>query len=227
MDFNYMYRFIQTQDISHAGCAYRLRYHVYCDEKKWLDAGGYPEGEEMDAYDGHSVIFLALDPEGNAVGTIRLIVKDDMISLPIGLNFNTGKQHFDNACEISRMAVPRNYRRGNVAIGLMRILFRHVLAHGDELEHVYISVEDRFLLALNLLGFEFIPIGPPAFCCGDVLVPSMLRAAELEPSLQRNNRRFYEWLMEDPHVMAAGKDNLLHVYTRTGDRKLAWKNGGA
>jgi len=216
-----MYRFIQIQDAGQMAMACKLRYQVYCEEKKWLDGGGYPGGEEKDAYDGHSVLFLALDREGRAVGTIRIIVKNDRISLPIGLNFRTEKQHFGKGCEISRMAVPKDCRRGNVSIGLIRIAVHHMIAHKDELKDLYIAVEDRFLLTLNLLGFEFMPIGPPAFCCGDMLIPSWHRVAELEPSLKRNNSRFHEWFMEDPHFMGSGGGSLMNIFTRTGNRNFA------
>jgi len=222
-----MYRFIQIQDAGQMAMACKLRYQVYCEEKKWLDKADYPSCEEKDSYDSHSAVFLAFDPDGNAAGTARLILKDDDISLPIGLNFQIGMRNFDRCCEISRLAVPRNLRRGNVSIGLIRMLTRYILDQRDSLEHLYISVEERFLLALNLLGLEFVPVGPAAFCCGDVLVPTRLIVSELESSLRKNNRSFYEWVMEDKHLLDSHGRNLLHFYTRTGDRNFTWKNGGS
>ncbi|HBC88785.1 MAG TPA: hypothetical protein DCZ94_17725 [Lentisphaeria bacterium] len=227
MDMTHIYTFVQAQDAGELAQAHRIRYQVYCEEKKWLEKADYPSCEEKDGYDPHSVVFLAFDPDGNAVGTARLIIKDDSISLPIGLNFKIGRRNFDRCCEISRMAVPRKLRRGNVAIGLIRMLTRYILDHRDELKHLYISVEERFLLALNLLGLEFVPAGPAAFCCGDVLVPTRLIISELESSLMRNNRSFYNWIMEDKHLLDSRGRNLLNVFTKNGGGAPGTKRSGS
>ncbi|MBK8574234.1 MAG: GNAT family N-acetyltransferase [Elusimicrobia bacterium] len=53
---------------------FRLRYQVYVDEFGYEHAGDHPEGKEMDEWDPFSIHMAALNPEGDVVGTIRLVL---------------------------------------------------------------------------------------------------------------------------------------------------------
>src|SRR5690242_21580573 len=65
--------------------SFALRYQVYCEEMKFLDAGAYPDGLETDAYDGRSWHFGSFNHEGAIVGTVRL-VDDRGLGLPMDLH---------------------------------------------------------------------------------------------------------------------------------------------
>src|SRR6185369_820500 len=53
--------------------SYRLRYQVYCVERRFLDATDYPDGREVDEFDEHSVHLGLIAAEGTLIGTARLI----------------------------------------------------------------------------------------------------------------------------------------------------------
>ena len=53
---------------------HRLRYEVYCQKLAYEDPARFPDGEERDGYDEHSVQFVAYDRRrGNWAGTLRLV----------------------------------------------------------------------------------------------------------------------------------------------------------
>jgi N-acyl amino acid synthase of PEP-CTERM/exosortase system len=59
--------------------SYRLRYQVYCQEKRFpgFEPENYPNGEESDEYDERSVHSLLVHrPSGEVVGTVRLVLAD-------------------------------------------------------------------------------------------------------------------------------------------------------
>lgn len=52
---------------------HRLRYQVYCLDRGFESAELAAEGEEHDAFDAHSVHFIAYDAAGDACGALRLV----------------------------------------------------------------------------------------------------------------------------------------------------------
>lgn len=52
---------------------HRLRYQVYCLDRGFEPAEMAADGEEHDAYDEHSVRFVAYDAAGQACGALRLV----------------------------------------------------------------------------------------------------------------------------------------------------------
>ena len=62
--------------------AFRLRYKVYCEEKKWLKKEDYPDGIEKDRYDKKAVHVIAFDEEFELVGNMRIIQQKDYRKLP-------------------------------------------------------------------------------------------------------------------------------------------------
>ena len=53
--------------------SYRLRYQVYCCERRFLDASHYPDGIETDVFDSHAVHLGVVDDWGTLVATARLV----------------------------------------------------------------------------------------------------------------------------------------------------------
>lgn len=56
---------------------HRLRYQVYCLDRGFEPAELAPDGEEHDAFDAHSVHFVAYDERGEACGALRLVFPVD------------------------------------------------------------------------------------------------------------------------------------------------------
>lgn len=56
---------------------HRLRYQVYCLDRGFEAAEQAADGEEHDAFDAHSVHFVAYDATGTACGALRLVFPVD------------------------------------------------------------------------------------------------------------------------------------------------------
>lgn len=208
-----MYCFSRAISESDRSKAFRLRYDVYCTEKNWLDSASYPDLMETDREDARSIVFLACDKDGKAVGTVRLIVNNEYGSahpLPISRHPSIqGKIDTLSSLEISRFSILESKRSGEVSIGLIRLLFLTVLTEYKNAAFLYFSVEDRFLSTLNLLGFEFRPIAEGADWYGDFLIPSFQKISTIDDSIRKRNPFFYKWLWDGDLFRNEGSEKLL------------------
>lgn len=93
---------------------YRLRYQVYVDEFGYEHEGDHPDGLETDEWDPFSIHMAALNPEGEVIGTIRLVLNSvgGLPTLnavaPFYQDRNPRSRHIG---EVSRLAVGRSFRR--------------------------------------------------------------------------------------------------------------------
>ena len=96
--------------------SYRLRYEVYCLERKFLPAEHYPSGLEIDEFDCHALHVGALDNSGALAGTARA-VKASAMGLPLfdrcTVFPHEGEFHRANPrlVEVGRLVVGQRYRR--------------------------------------------------------------------------------------------------------------------
>jgi N-acyl amino acid synthase of PEP-CTERM/exosortase system len=94
----------------------RLRYQVYCVERRFLNAEDYPNQLEFDQFDRDSVHVGVLDAESELVGTAR-IVKPNNAGLPFLLHCTlfshetTFAELGNTVVEISRVCINRRYTR--------------------------------------------------------------------------------------------------------------------
>jgi N-acyl amino acid synthase of PEP-CTERM/exosortase system len=93
----------------------RLRYDVYCQECRYLDANAFPGGEEADEYDPHSTHFGARNERGELAGTLRLVF-DSSLGFPLETHAGTLSEDYhrlprDKTAEISRLILAKSYRR--------------------------------------------------------------------------------------------------------------------
>jgi N-acyl amino acid synthase of PEP-CTERM/exosortase system len=93
----------------------KLRYEVYCDECKYLDAAQYDEALETDHFDARSIHVAAQSGTGMIVGTVRLVLAKDAQEFPFEEHctvFPNFKFPPRNECgEISRLIVKKSFRR--------------------------------------------------------------------------------------------------------------------
>lgn len=214
-----MYTFEHVLSSNSREKAFRLRYDVYCKEKKWLNPNQYLDMLEQDEHDKRSEIFLAYDATINQIiGTARLIINyTDVPPLPIVKHPSINGNLTTMKCvEISRLAILGKARQGNVFIGLIRMLFRHTVKYHSDCKYIFFSVEKRFLNKVNQLGFEFIPFAPSALWYCDHLIPSRQIIADMDGDLRRNNPKFHNWLWQDTRTMA---DNETFIYFLKTGRK--------
>lgn len=101
--------------------AYRLRYQVYCLERKFEDAAANTDGRESDVFDAHAVHRLLVHAEtGLIVGGVRLVLPRAQRlhgCFPMQSVCRLGPLHPDNVssltqtAEISRFCVSKAFRR--------------------------------------------------------------------------------------------------------------------
>jgi N-acyl-L-homoserine lactone synthetase len=180
----------------------RLRYSVYCLRKGWLSADRYGCDEESDEFDAGSEHFVALDPAGEVIGTVRLILSS-RLDKPLPITHHPGLQGghlaIANSGEISRLCVSAPARNFNIELGLYRLIYTVSKAWG--LGHCYIVVDATFLDLLNRLGFGFVPLGVPTGYWGGTTVPARCDPADVDAHLRVANPALHDWLQEPPSIV--------------------------
>ena len=86
---------------------YRLRYKVYCEEKRWISAKDFPNRLEKDLYDEKAIHIMAYDSEFELVGLMRILCKRDYNILPYQKHPGLKERDFlaPNVAELSRFMV--------------------------------------------------------------------------------------------------------------------------
>lgn len=178
--------------------AFKLRYKIYCQEKKWCKAEDYEDNQEIDIYDSASDIFIAKDDCEKTIGTARLINHTESLGLQIAkLPGFTNSENFHKCSEISRLATQKKYRSGPIAMGLIRIIYNHILKNPNNYNYLYIVVENKFFRILNAIGFSFVAQGEPTLFWGDLLVVARMKVSEMDKLAYAKNPAFHNWLHQD------------------------------
>ena len=145
---------------------YKLRYKVYCQEKKFESEGAYESQYEMDEYDDYSIHFIAKVNE-DIIGTARLILNNP-IGFPVEknckLDMSIDKKRSEQTAEISRFAISKQminsagYSRSGLMIGLISELYKESKILGIECFHAAMGKGLQRLL--TNCGIMFIQNGP-------------------------------------------------------------------
>lgn len=160
----------------------KIRYHVYCLERRFENPATFPLGEEHDPWDTHSVPFIVRErASGKWVATLRLVLSE-AAQFPVEtLQCLTPEQtrlHRRQIAEISRICIirspapyeinrhlGRNFgsvtRNGEpeVLLGMLRTIFVYGIERG--LEHNYLLVTDAFARLLRRIGVVLHQVGSP------------------------------------------------------------------
>ncbi len=186
---------------------YALRYQAYCIDNNWLPADNYPDKRETDEYDCCSKHFIAENDNGEMIGCIRLILSEklkDQKSLPINnhpyVSKNTIKP--EKSAEISRLVVEKKVRRGDVSLGLYRMMYQY--SRTNQIVYWYILVDGFFLKILNKMGLPFIAIAPPGYYMGNT-VPAWANVYDIERNLWEHNEQFLFWFQSNPYILEQKK----------------------
>jgi N-acyl amino acid synthase of PEP-CTERM/exosortase system len=157
---------------------YRLRYQVYCIERKFLPAANFPEGLEMDDFDRHAVHVGAIDPWGLLAGTARVVkVTAAGPGLPLFQHCRIFAEETElldpdnTVVEISRLAMSRGYRRRepdclpqrrDVRRDVFLTLLKAVYQATKRLDatHWVVATEKSLQRIVAQYGFPFRVIGP-------------------------------------------------------------------
>ena len=108
---NFRFREARPADLKRI---FRLRYEVYAIEFGFENPADFPDKLEKDAYDDHSVHFVALNTDDAVIGTVRMILHSPK-GFPVehaaeitGFHDKPAPEHLT---EVSRLAVSKRLRR--------------------------------------------------------------------------------------------------------------------
>ncbi len=176
---------------------FRLRYDVYCNQKKWLSPSDYPNGMETDEYDKYSLHILVMNEKMEAIGTTRFIKGNECEKLPYrmhpgmkGVDYN-GK----NQAEVSRLLINTKTQRLQALKGMLRMNYQACVADGIE---NWVFVLEASLLRLLSNSFKFIcrPLGRPANYYGGITMAAYCDIRETERSWKKEHPDFHEFYNE-------------------------------
>jgi N-acyl-L-homoserine lactone synthetase len=144
---------------------HRLRYQVYCLERRFLDMNAYPECREADRYDHHALHLAATDVHGEVAATLRLVL-DSPYGFPVE---DRGVQLFsefdalprERTGEISRLILAPEHRRTSAGPLLLFGLFRELYAESRKLglHGLIAAMEEGLCRLLAKVGLVFRAIG--------------------------------------------------------------------
>jgi N-acyl-L-homoserine lactone synthetase len=172
------------------GAIQRLRYEVYCLERKFRDTAECPDGLERDEYDPHSIHLCATDDAGAVAGTVRLVRHSDL-GLPVQryaeLSIPAQNIPPNQWAEISRLIVAKRYRRPTLdqpllLWGLFGRMFEE--SRRRRIRYLVAAMDKTLWRLLRRFGFPFVPVGEPIDYFGPV-VPYGAMLDSLEPGYQK------------------------------------------
>ena len=191
----------------------RLRYQVYCNERKFVKPQNCPDEIESDRYDPYSIHFAASDRYG-VVGAMRLVL-DSPYGFPFeehcrgGLYADIDDNSRKAAAEISRLVISKSSRR-RVSGGQEYFNKNNDSSHDPEVENLvrrfkpialgmyreiyietkamgikywYALMEKPLYMLLQKYGFEFMPIGKEVDLYG-IVTPYIANLDNIDKMLQ-------------------------------------------
>ncbi len=198
-----IYRFRDARTSEEYQQLYALRYQAFCIENTWIAPENCTDEQEKDCYDPFSKHFIAIDDDGDLIGSIRLILSDRLPSswvLPINNHpsINGLDVKRSRCAEISRLVVDKKGRRGDVALGLYRIMYQYSRDH--QIDYWYIVVDEVFLKMLQKLGFPFFALAQAGNYMGET-VPARVKIRDVEYNLKKHNPRLNTWFQSPYHTL--------------------------
>lgn len=181
-------------DLNHV---YRLRYKVYCGERRFESALDHPHGLEQDALDPYSIHFIARIGT-LPLGTVRLILRNP-IGFPVEDHCGIRISNQGIAVEISRLAVSKEACRRamvsqkEVVLGLFRELYRET--RRIDVEYYYAAMTQSLYRLLNRCDIRFNQIGKPVEYHG-IRAPFMTGVSEMISTMHTSNRSLYSFFTQ-------------------------------
>ncbi|GAC22067.1 PEP-CTERM/exosortase system-associated acyltransferase [Paraglaciecola arctica] len=174
--------------------SFSIRNDVYCDELNFLETGG--TGLEVDEFDKYSTHCLIQHiPTTRFSGTIRVVrpeTNQQLIPLQKHWHASISKDKINpndfashEICEISRLAVPKDFRRRQtdnftgaaiggidqqiysenelrcfpfIAVGLY--LSAASIVMENDIKHTFVMMEPKMARSMSFIGIQFEQIGP-------------------------------------------------------------------
>jgi N-acyl-L-homoserine lactone synthetase len=190
-----MIEFRQPRDEKEKEMMYRLRYEVYCLEKKFVESNQCPDCLEHDELDNYSVQFVAIDSDVPEIvmGCFRLILNNPL-GFPIEKEFGVSlPSPNSSAAEVSRLILAPS-ARGNSRV-LLKGMCREIYLYCKEnkVRYCYAIAEKLLLILLKRLGLEFQPLNNGRWYMNGFTIPTVLDLQGIEEKMQKRNPEFYEY----------------------------------
>ena len=169
----------------------RLRYEVYCLERRFVAMDDCPDALEADPFDAHATHFAGEDGSGQLVATVRL-VRHSSRGFPLERHAGRLFPEFhrmphSRTAEISRLIVDKRHRRDTLRdprllLGLFLQVCEESLRVG--VECLLAAMEQSLWRLLQQHGIVWTPVGGPMHYFGEV-VPYWSSLERLRTSLDR------------------------------------------
>ena len=172
----YTYRLVESAEEKEF--IYKLRYDIYCKEKEWLDSSKYSRRLENDKYDKSSIHFGAFDVNNILVGSVRLILPQDSMSIPIEEAFEIVPNLNQKRVEVSRLVIPKNRRGFDILMGLIRTIYEWAIE--NNVTHAYATIENNLLNYLVRKSYPFKQIKNGKDYFGGYTIPTCLIISDVE-----------------------------------------------
>lgn len=193
----------------------KLRYEVYCEQRRYLNESDYEDGQETDHYDDRSVHVAAKTHDGVTVGTVRLVLGSETEKFPFEQHCSVSPQFerppHQQSAEVSRLIVKRNSRRltanpaqsarsacnggPQITLELFRAMYRYSIRNG--VRYWYAAMEKGLVRHLSRMGFDFVPIGPEGDYYGPVTT-YVGDLCKLEDNLRQSRGATLAWIQDAP-----------------------------
>ncbi len=189
--------------------SFRLRYQVYCHERRFLSPSFYPDERETDMFDAHAVHLGVVDRAGELVATTRL-VRRTQDGLPmfghcsVLLRDPVLADPDAALVEVSRLCVSRRYNRrqgdahyaleggtaapggrlrragGEIVMTLCRAAYQTSKRRG--FQHWLAATERSLQRLLTAYRLPFRQVGPPSDYFG-LVAPYLMHIADFDAEI--------------------------------------------
>lgn len=179
-----MYTYRIVENVEEKKLIYKLRYDIYCKEKGWLDSSNYSRHLENDKYDKSSIQFGAFDINNILVGSVRLILPQDNMTIPIEEVFEIIPKFNQKRVEVSRLVIPKNRRGFDILMGLIRTIYEWAI--DNNMTHAYATIETNLLNYLVRKSYPFKTIKEGKNYFGGYTIPTCLILGDVEDNIVLN-----------------------------------------
>jgi N-acyl-L-homoserine lactone synthetase len=188
---------------------YKLRYRIYCKEKKWIKQYDSDRDNESDLFDNYSVHFGMYNPASILVGTIRLII-NPISNLPIFpiIKDTPYSMSPEPAIEVSRLAVSPENRAIIVFAGLLRVVYDYSVK--SNLDIWYFQIDSSLFNKLSIFHFPHRILNKSYFYMGSDVVAGSLSLQDWQTNLHLNNNSLFRWFHNDPYQLDSN-DHFLSI----------------
>jgi N-acyl-L-homoserine lactone synthetase len=195
----FYFKIAETQ--SELESCYRMRYQVYCQQKRWLSKDEFSNGMETDEYDEMAVNLIAYDEDFKSVGTMRILQERVYNKLPFishpGLK---GKRlNLQNLSEVSRFIVTSEKNKNHILKGLLRLCY-HTGKKLDIDYYAFVS-EPGLIRFLERYKYYFEPICPPSKYYGGFTLAAICDMRKTESIWRKSEQEALNFYMAEASML--------------------------